>query len=71
MQKIFTTGQCAKLLKVAPCVVARWFDSGKLKGYRIPNSQDRRIPQECLVRFLTAEGLPIPEELQVSSDPSA
>jgi len=67
VQKIFTTGQCAKLLKVAPRVVARWFDSGRLRGYRIPGSQDRRIPLEHLLRFLTAEGLPIPEELQVSS----
>ena len=44
--KVFTTGQVAKICKVAPRTVSKWFDSGRLKGYRIPGSQDRRIPRE-------------------------
>ena len=43
--KVFTTGQVAKICKVAPRTVSKWFDSGRLKGYRIPGSQDRRIPR--------------------------
>ena len=50
--KVFTTGQVAKICKVAPRTVSKWFDSGRLKGYRIPGSQDRRIPREYLIRFL-------------------
>ena len=34
--KVFTTGQVAKICKVAPRTVSKWFDSGRLKGYRIP-----------------------------------
>ena len=45
MKKVFTTGQVAKICKVAPRTVSKWFDSGRLRGYRIPGSQDRRIPR--------------------------
>ena len=37
--KVFTTGQVAKICKVAPRTVSKWFDSGRLRGYRIPGSQ--------------------------------
>src|SRR5262249_14744586 len=36
MKKVFTTGQVAKICKVAPRTVSKWFDSGRLRGYRIP-----------------------------------
>jgi excisionase family DNA binding protein len=57
--KVFTTGQVAKLCKVAPRTVSKWFDSGRLKGYRIPGSQDRRIPREYLIKFLKEHGMPL------------
>ena len=61
MKKVFTTGQVAKICKVAPRTVSKWFDSGRLKGYRIPGSQDRRIPREYLIRFLKEHGMPLGE----------
>jgi excisionase family DNA binding protein len=57
--KVFTTGQVAKLCKVAPRTVSKWFDAGRLKGYRIPGSQDRRIPREYLIKFLKEHGMPL------------
>lgn len=67
MPNVFTTGQVAKICKVAPRTVSKWFDSGRLRGYRIPGSQDRRIPRDALIRFLKeyemAEALAsVPEE---------
>lgn len=62
--QVYTTGQAAKLLQVAPRTVGKWFDSGRLKGYVIPGSQDRRIPQDSLLKFLKEHGMPIPEELR-------
>ena len=59
IKKVFTTGQVAKICKVAPRTVSKWFDSGRLKGYRIPGSQDRRIPREQLIRFLKEYGMPL------------
>jgi excisionase family DNA binding protein len=61
MRTIFTTGQVAKICKVAPRTVSKWFDSGRLRGYRIPGSQDRRIPRQHLIRFLKEHGMPLGE----------
>lgn len=57
--KVFTTGQVAKICKVAPRTVTKWFDSGRLKGYLIPGSQDRRIPKEYLIRFMREQSIPL------------
>jgi len=61
MRKVFTTGQVAKICKVAPRTVSKWFDSGRLGGYRIPGSQDRRIPREQLIKFLKEHNMPLGE----------
>ena len=58
-KQVFTTGQVAKICQVAPRTVSKWFDSGKLRGYRIPGSQDRRIPREQLIRFLKENNMPL------------
>ena len=56
---ILTTGQVAKICNVAPRTVSKWFDTGQLRGYRIPGSKDRRIPLSQLVRFMRAHGIPL------------
>ena len=56
---VLTTGEVAKICKVAPRTVSKWFDSGQLRGYRIPGSKDRRIPLAQLVRFMRAHGIPL------------
>lgn len=61
MKKVFTTGDVAKHCCVAPRTAGKWFDSGKLKGYRIPGSQDRRIPRDEFKRFLKEQGMPLGE----------
>ena len=69
--KVYTTGQVAKMAEVAPRTVSKWFDSGKLEGYRLPGSQDRRIPKENLVKFFKEHGMPIPDELKDEAPPPA
>ena len=62
MQKkkdVLTTGQVAQICNVAPRTVTKWFDSGQLKGYRIPGSRDRRIPTNELIRFMKAHHIPV------------
>jgi excisionase family DNA binding protein len=56
---ILTTGEVAKICNVAPRTVSKWFDSGQLRGYRIPGSKDRRIPLGSLVRFMKAHNIPM------------
>ena len=58
-KNVLTTGEVAKICSVAPRTVSKWFDSGHLRGYRIPGSKDRRIPVEHLVRFMRAHGIPL------------
>lgn len=56
---VYTISEVARICKVAPRTVSKWFDSGRLKGYRIPGSQDRRIPYAHLVKFLKQHGTPL------------
>jgi excisionase family DNA binding protein len=56
---LFTTGQVAQICKVAPRTVSKWVDSGRLRGFRIPGSQDRRIPRKELIPFLKEHGMPL------------
>jgi len=57
-RNVLTTGDVARICNVAPRTVSKWFDSGQLKGYRIPGSKDRRIPLSELVRFMKANNMP-------------
>ena len=56
---VLTTGDVAKLCRCSMRTVARWVDSGQLKGYHIPGSQDRRILRESLIRFLKKNNMPL------------
>ena len=57
--RVLTTGQVARICSVAPRTVSKWFDTGQLRGYRIPGSRDRRIPLDHLVRFMKAHNIPL------------
>lgn len=58
-KNVLTTGDVARICHVAPRTVSKWFDSGQLKGYRIPGSRDRRIPLSELVRFMKLHNMPV------------
>lgn len=60
-KKVFTSGEVAALCRVASRTVSKWFDSGRLKGYRIPGSQDRRFLREEVIRFIQDNNLPMLE----------
>jgi excisionase family DNA binding protein len=56
---VLTTGEVAKICNVASRTVSKWFDSGQLRGYRIPGSKDRRIPVANLIKFMKSHGIPM------------
>jgi len=58
MKTVFTTGEAAKICKVSQQTIIRCFDSGQLKGFRVPGSRFRRIPREQLVNFMRDNGIP-------------
>lgn len=69
---VYTTGMIATICAVSPRTVFKWFDSGRLKGYRIPNGSnnpkqhggDRRVREKELVEFMIQNGIPLPPFLQ-------
>jgi len=58
MKTVFTTGEAAKICKVSQQTIIRCFDSGQLKGFRVPGSRFRRIPRELLFKFMKENGIP-------------
>ncbi|MHC4544783.1 MAG: response regulator [Planctomycetota bacterium] len=59
-ENVLTIGNVAKICNVASRTVSKWFDSGQLKGYRLPGSKDRRILVSELIRFMEMHNIPTP-----------
>lgn len=55
---VYTTGEAARICKVSQQTIIRCFDSGQLKGFRVPGSRFRRIPRETLQKFMKENGIP-------------
>jgi two-component system OmpR family response regulator len=55
---VFTTGEAAEVCKVSQQTIIRCFDSGRLKGFRVPGSRFRRIPRDELIRFMRDNNIP-------------
>ena len=58
VKTVFTTGAAAKICKVSQQTIIRCFDSGQLKGFRVPGSRFRRIPRDQLFAFMKNNGIP-------------
>ncbi len=58
IKTVFTTGEAAKICKVSQQTIIRCFDSGQLKGFRVPGSRFRRIPRDCLYNFMKDNNIP-------------
>ena len=59
MKSVYTTGEVAEICNVSQQTVIRCFDSGRLKGFRVPGSRFRRIPRESLLEFMKVNGIPL------------
>ncbi len=55
---VYTTGEAAKICKVSQQTIIRCFDSGQLKGFRVPGSRFRRIPRDVLYKFMKENSIP-------------
>jgi len=58
-QQIFTVIEVAKILKVAPRTVYKWFDTGRLSGYRVPSTQNHCVHRDSLIKFMKEHGFPL------------
>jgi excisionase family DNA binding protein len=59
MKDLFTTGEAADICKVSQQTIIRCFDSGRLRGFRVPGSKFRRIPRQHLVKFMRDNNIPM------------
>ncbi len=59
MKDLFTTGEAAEICRVSQQTIIRCFDSGRLKGFRVPGSKFRRIPRLNLVKFMRDNNIPL------------
>lgn len=57
-KSVLTTGEVAAICNVAARTVSKWIDSGRLTGYRIPGSRDRRVTRQALEAFIRDTGIP-------------
>jgi len=59
MKDLFTTGEAAEICRVSQQTIIRCFDSGRLKGFRVPGSKFRRIPRASLIKFMRDNSIPL------------
>lgn len=64
--KIYTSGEVAKITGVNFRTVIRWIERGELEGYKLPGRGDHRVTQDALVFFMKKHGMPIPDEVNQS-----
>lgn len=61
---ILTVKVAADLLNLAVSTVRKLLDSGELKGYRVPGSNERRISAPNLHIYMVKSKIPVPREFQ-------
>ena len=59
MKNVYSTGEAAEICKVSQQTIIRCFDSGRLKGFRVPGSRFRRIPRDSLIKFMRENSIPL------------
>lgn len=64
MADVLTSSEAAQLCGVSFRTVIRWVERGQLQAYKLPGRGDHRIPVADLRRFMRANGIPEPAELQ-------
>ncbi len=57
MTRVLTTGQVARIFSVNINTVIKWFDEGKLDGFRLPRSNERRIYRDSVLSFMEAHDI--------------
>ena len=56
---VYTTGEAAEVCKLSQQTIIRCFDNGQVQGFRVPGSKFRRIPRDCLIKFMKDNSIPL------------
>jgi len=63
-KELYTTGEAAELCNLSQQTIIRCFDSGRLRGFRIPGSKFRKIPRDSLMKFMKENSIPMLNGMQ-------
>ena len=66
--KVYTTGQIAKICGVNFRTVIRWIKNGKIEAYALPGRGDKRVTHQSLVKFMNDNSIPLESLENDSSD---
>src|SRR4030043_453362 len=58
-KELYTTGEAADICSLSQQTIIRCFDSGRLRGFRIPGSKFRKIPRDSLLKFMKENNIPM------------
>lgn len=58
-KELYTTGEAADICSLSQQTIIRCFDSGRLRGFRIPGSRFRKIPRDNLLKFMKENSIPM------------
>jgi excisionase family DNA binding protein len=58
-KELYTTGEAADICSLSQQTIIRCFDSGRLRGFRIPGSKFRKIPRDNLLKFMKENSIPM------------
>jgi len=64
LKNVFTTGEVAEICNLSQQTIIRCFDSGRIRGFRVPGSRFRRIPRDALIQFMKENRIPL-DQLQM------
>lgn len=65
MADVLTSSEAARLCGVSFRTVIRWIERGQLQAYKLPGRGDHRITMAELRRFMHANAIPEPTEMQL------
>jgi hypothetical protein len=54
VRRFYRTGELRRLFGVSPKYLNEWIDKGMIAGFRLPDSNERRVTFGSLVAFITA-----------------
>jgi len=58
-KELYTTGEAADICSLSQQTIIRCFDSGRLRGFRIPGSRFRKMPHDSLLKFMKENSIPM------------
>ncbi len=66
--RVYTTGDVAKLVGVNFRTVIRWIQRGELAGYQLPGRGDHRVTEQALLAFMQKHQMPVPDAMSAVSE---